>query len=560
MEKVRRALGFVWRFRATWMPLVPVIAALVIAVVLVVHANRFFLVPTAALLNSMDEGYATAFARRMIDGHWLPYVDAVSHRGPVYYWFTAILVKSCGTSSWLAMRVGAILCMLLTLGFGVAGALLGKRSLAAGIMALTYVSAILVSMGTGDGMAFNSEHVLNVFGMLSFLCIVLALRPLTPRAWLLGISGACAMLGALSKQVGLVLLGPLFVWTVAAAVSRPDLPRRIRVRAIVAFGLGAVLPLLLLVLRYAMAGELGTLWFYLVRYNTEIYVGGLGARLPKYVKDTFDNRFDLLVITAPLVGYVLSRLVARARGLRDLLRAYDRGGFDTTVGLSALAALLSANGSWRNFGHYYVQVIPWVALFGGIVIERLAERPSYALRRQWLRTTLARVLVLLPVAALAITGWSVRVRMYQREGNSGADFGSAGWPVCNYLNQNSRPGDGLFVWGFDPAPYTACNRKPVSRYVYTTFVAGFVPFLDDPKAVEEKRVAPGSREILLRELQAGRPAVILDSAGSLKNRSMTNIPALKDFLLREYCRDAANVGGPNVYVRRDLPPCAHVRR
>jgi 4-amino-4-deoxy-L-arabinose transferase-like glycosyltransferase len=96
------------------MPVVPAVAALIVALALVWDANRFFFKPTAALLNSLDEGYATAFGRRMVEGRWLPYVDAVSHRGPVYYWVTAVLVKTCGWSSWLAMRVGTLSCMLLS--------------------------------------------------------------------------------------------------------------------------------------------------------------------------------------------------------------------------------------------------------------------------------------------------------------------------------------------------------------------------------------------------------------------------------------------------------------
>jgi hypothetical protein len=96
--------------------------------------------------------------------------------------------------------------------------------------------------------------------------------------------------------------------------------------------------------------------------------------------------------------------------------------------------------------------------------------------------------------------------------------------------------------------------------VYTTFVAGFVPFLDDPRDVEDERAAPGSREILRRELEAAKPGVILDSAGSLKNRSILSYPILKELVVRDYCRVMANVGGPNVWVRRDLAPCAHLRR
>src|SRR6266567_1789054 len=51
---------------------------------------RFFMVPYSMQVG-FDEGYEAAAVERIIDGHWLPYVDCVSHRGPFLYWSQAVL-------------------------------------------------------------------------------------------------------------------------------------------------------------------------------------------------------------------------------------------------------------------------------------------------------------------------------------------------------------------------------------------------------------------------------------------------------------------------------------
>src|ERR1043165_130300 len=51
-----------------------------------------------------DDGYVTAVGERLLSGHWLPYVDAASHRGPVMYWLAALAQALGGRMEWYGVR------------------------------------------------------------------------------------------------------------------------------------------------------------------------------------------------------------------------------------------------------------------------------------------------------------------------------------------------------------------------------------------------------------------------------------------------------------------------
>lgn len=549
-------LGSFWRARARWVPLLPAAVALVTALVLVGDACWYFIKPGAAVLNDMDEGYATAFARRMIEGRWLPYVDGVSHRGPVFYWVVALAVRVFGAESWLAMRLLAWGLLVATIVLGVLSAALLRRWLMGAIMALTYVAVCLGSLSLHDGLATNAEHVLNVFVLAALPCLIIGLARAERRAafgWLAA-AGALTMLGGLSKQVGLAAFGPYGLWVLCAAIARGEVPRPQRLGLLLAFGLGAVLPLAVVLARYAAAGELSTFWYFFVTYNTKVYVGGIGTHAPSLFELFWTRKFDLLVIAAPLIGVALFHALARARSVRDVPRAFDARGAEVTILLQAVVALAASNGGRRDFGHYYLQVLPWAGLFGGWVIERLLDQGGFVSRKRWLRTTVGRLLVVAPAIAIAVAGWTVRVRQYQQKGHGG--FKTHDWPICKFVRANSQPGDSIFVWGFDPAPYTACQRRPASRYLYTTFPSGFIPFLNRPPEVEAAQVAPGSQEILLRELTESKPAIIFDSAMSMNSRSMLQYEPFARFVRAGYCRSNANVGGSTPWVRKTGAGCS----
>jgi len=544
-----------WRARARWVPALPALAALACAAVLFVDAHRYFTRPDPAVLNDFDEGYALALARRMIEGQWLPYVDGVSHRGPVFYWVVAIAAKVWGYDGWLSMRVLALLLLLANLLLGFLAAGLARRWTAGGILATGFASVCLGSMSSHDGMAANAELLVNVFALGAFVALALALRSLERKVALVWVfvAGALGMLGGLSKQVGLVALGPLGLWLACATLSRSSLPRRRRWLLVLVFAAGVITPAAVVLARYALAGELATFRYYFLTYNTEVYLGGIGHHSAAQFRLFWTRKLDLLIVAAPFVGLALVWVLGRTRSLRGLPRSFDAVGAEATIALEAVVALAIANAARRDFGHYYLQVLPWAGLFGGIVVERALAQLSFGSRRRWARATLLRLAVLAPATALSIAAWTVRLRQNQKDGHPG--FQSSKWPVCEVVRAHSRADESLFIWGFEPANYTACNRRPASRYVYTTFVAGYVPFLAHTMEVEARLSAPGSKAILLRELQASDPAVVLDCPNSMGGRSMLHYPELERFLRAGYCRLDVDVGGPTPWVRKLAGRC-----
>jgi hypothetical protein len=128
--------------------------------------------------------------------------------------------------------------------------------------------------------------------------------------------------------------------------------------------------------------------------------------------------------------------------------------------------------------------------------------------------------------------------------------------VCKLIERNSKPTDSIFIYGFYPAPYTACNRRPASRYVYTTFVRGYVPHVYDALENDAARAAPGSQQLLEEELLRERPALIFDVPFSFGLRSLVHDPFLKSLVEREYCEqpDFGQVG-VRAWVRRGKPAC-----
>jgi hypothetical protein len=118
------------------------------------------------------------------------------------------------------------------------------------------------------------------------------------------------------------------------------------------------------------------------------------------------------------------------------------------------------------------------------------------------------------------------------------------------IQAHTKPSQRLFVWGFRGQLYVSCARRPASRYVFTSFVAGFVPwFFNSTLEEENSHVVPGARDILLRELEQTKPPVIVDAGYSLAGRYMTRYPELARYLYDHYTLLNV-VGNEFVYLRK----------
>ena len=98
-----------------------------------------------------------------------------------------------------------------------------------------------------------------------------------------------------------------------------------------------------------------------------------------------------------------------------------------------------------------------------------------------------------------------------------------------------------------------CQRHPVSRYVYSTLIAGQVP---PDWSIHPEWSARDSVDTLLTELEAADPPLILDSPQRAHGVSMTNIEPLNAYLREHYCDTGVvrtNDGRRmNAWQRRDL--------
>lgn len=514
----------------------PALAACAFLIALTIKSHGRFIWPEPVFAGS-DEGYIAAFAHRLLEGRLLPFVDAVSHRGPLLYWLAAAFVV-CFGKGWLPIRLASLSMHVLTVVLTLACGMRGGRALAGALGALSFTLCCAVLLDWDNGHAFNGEYPLNVFAMGGMLCVTWALGSSAShrsRMWLVASGAALTSMGALCKQVGALHHGPLILWVAAAAVARVEWPRRSRIQLTVAYAAGAVVPVAMVVVIYAIAGELRALHYWSIVYNTRVYL----RAYPRSIRWTIRQRWvldNLLVFSLllPLASAQLVRVARTARRIVDLPQCYDRDGFAFTVTLQALAAAFSVQAGLRFWGHYYAQLAPWLGLALGVMLEPVPHGPRRGLM-QWA--------VLAPLCALLGFSWVTRSL-------AEPPVTVVAPPICAEIQKYVRPHERLFVWGFAPDLHVTCERRAASRYVFTGLAVGYLANLHEPATPEKElvRSPPGGRKTLLADLEASRPPLILNSV-FYGMRRMQEYPEYAPFLDRHYC-PARYLHGVEAFVRR----------
>jgi hypothetical protein len=477
-------------------------------------------------MNFRDEGYITAFAERLNHGRWLPYVDAVSHRGPMLYWVAGLAVGIGGSHSFVPVRLLALGCSLLIVLLTYFAAARSRRPLAGAIAASVMVVELIVDLRPDDGLAYNGEPLLDVFALGGLLCLVLGLAPGRRRpslAWVAA-AGVSASFATLTKQVAGVTFAPFALWALSASLGRETQETGLRRLApLLALATGAAVPVLAVIARYAFAHELWSLRYYLFTYNTDVYLAPYGDAKLHRLEEVVVAHAGWVALAVLLVVLGLARALASVR--RGFFwRTLDQNAFLLCVTLLAAGAGVSANASLRDFPHYYLQALPWLSLLLGLIVEEQIVPIDASVDRR----TLVHAAVLLPLVVVFGVMSSLKIEGYAKDARLRRPP-----RICELVQARTRSDDPIYVWGFAADIYTFCKRRPASRYVFSTFVSGYVPFFDDAtRAQDEARAVPGSREILVSELEAQHVAAIIDLPGTMGGRSITQIPPLAEYLKR----------------------------
>ena len=436
-----------------------------------------------------DETLYSVVASEQMHGAQL-YVDVVDRKPPLLYGAYAAVFSVTGINMY-AIHVAGVLWTLLTmLGLALAGrGLFGKRT---GVMtAILY--GIYSCWGPYTNLAWNGELMTNL--PIAWALVVVFWRGqsrLRPGLLAAGALLACAFLlkqpGATAAMaLGLYLLLPVYRRSRGLSLWHSLLHA-----GFLCCGFAAILGAMLLHLH--AQGALSDAIYWGIRHHDmprgptdvifweRLAVGGLFFALCCY----------------PLLAGSVASLVRNSRAVSWTGIEAER----TALLLLLACAMIGVSASGRFYLHYFILLLPGLALAAAPTFVRLREGtappgpwPLKPRASQW-------VLVLSAVVFLAMQAGGLARRKTASEADE-------------YIRSHSAPSDRIFVWGESLNVYLASGRRPASRYVSAFPLTGY-PYggaisYDPPLGDTSARIVPGTWDILDRELSQHPPLFIVDA-------------------------------------------------
>jgi 4-amino-4-deoxy-L-arabinose transferase-like glycosyltransferase len=456
-----------------------------------------------------DETFLATQAEVINEGGRL-YEDAADRKPPLVPYLYAATFSVLGTTALWSVRVVAMLAVALT---GLLLALEARRRYgerAAWLAGILFVLAS-VAFAPQDGQAANFE----IFMLPAMTAaVLLGARGKTAA------SGVAVAIATLAKQTGAATLLPV-VYLVWRARGK---------RGVGEAAAGFAIPIAIVAL---LVGP-GQLFFWTLLGNGSYF--GLGSATAYVLGLFLVMTFAFVACNLPIVWSLprawRERKLATTIRVDGATRDDQVAGPDTDLWIWLASAALSVAVGFRFFGHYYLQLLPPLALLtAGAVINR----------SQLLRRATVGLAVLVAVGASLMGFW---VKPW------GDDPKYA--MVSRYLDTHTLATDRIFVWGHMPEIYWKSDRRPASRFISSGFPIG--DWGSRPEGDEAANVpTPGAFEQMMEDLRTNPPRYILDTAPAAFRGSefapISNYPELRRFVDTgyEYVR---TIDGISIYERR----------
>jgi 4-amino-4-deoxy-L-arabinose transferase-like glycosyltransferase len=404
--------------------------------------------PFAGTPFERDEGTYATVAQGILDGQ-VPYRDLFDNKPPLVYGWYALSFLLFGEHVAAPRIVASLLLSITTLALFAQARLLFPRGVA-------YLAATLFAVSTG--VPFLALHANTEAYMLLPLVTSVAAFTVGMNSRRLGWFFLAGVLGALAigtKQVAMWNLVALAVVALTWQWRTADGTRE-RFAPLLSLLSGAASGLAVIAIPFLATGSIDDLVYANVSYNW-LYVGFL----------TWGERFlNLGSGTAYVFAAAAPLLVAGALGLFTILRRGKRAVDYLVIGWALASAVGVASGG-RFFPHYFLHLVPAMALLAAIVIyERFARREMRLPSRPALMFGLLLVVVSLTTNAVlyvAPRGAEKQVAenvYYQKEWEDHSrDLGL-------YIKARTGPKDTIFNFGREPQIYFYADRRPAAQYFY----------------------------------------------------------------------------------------------
>jgi Dolichyl-phosphate-mannose-protein mannosyltransferase len=451
-----------------------------------------------------SEAMYSVVANEIVDGG-RPYADAVERKPPLLFWTYAAVFKIAGKFNWKALHMVALVWTLCAMaGLYVIGCELFDRN--TGLIAAFFYS-VFQPWWTWKTLSLDGEMLMNLPIIWAW---AIALRRsssrLRPELFLAG-----ALLGVafLLKQPAAIAAVPLGIclllpsYRASRSLTRTN---SIIQAAILTAGFFAVLGLVTIVLW--KQGILHDAFYWSIADHDVPHVF--------WQKGIFHTLMFLGVCLPLVIGAILA--------CRDKEEIWAGKTAERTalLGLLAASAIGAAAGA-RFYPHYYVQLIPPLALLAAPYYARLWSQmirpPSWFLQPgvtcAWLALT---------IIVLSFTHWA------------GLAPQRAPTETGRYLFSHSSRDDRIFVWGQSPEIYLDAHRRPACRYITTFPLTGYVFGGPIPGFDTRSRIMPGAWTILEQDFNRHPPTYIVDVHPDPKSAQnpVKNFPILAKLLAERY--------------------------
>src|SRR5437763_8406573 len=466
-----------------------------------------------------SEAMYSVVANEIVDGG-RPYADAVERKPPLLFWTYAAVFKTACKFSWKALHIVALIWTLGAMaGLYVIGRELFDRN--TGLIAAFFYS-VFQPWGVWSNLSADGEMLMNLpiiwAWAIAFRSNSSRMRP--------ELFAAGALLGAafLLKQPAAIAAVPLGIYLLLPSyrASRSLTPTNsISQAAILTAGFFAALGLVTIVLW--KQGILHEAFYWTIADHD--------------VPHVFWQKG--IVITLVFLGVCLPLVIGAIMACRDKSEIWTGRTAERTAlfGLLAASAIGAAAGA-RFYPHYYVQLIPPLALLAA---------PYYA--RLWSRTIQPPHWLLRPAVTYAWLGLTVIA--FSIEHWTGLALRRVPSEAGRYLSAHSSPDNRIFVWGQSSEIYLDAHRRPASRYITTFPLTGYVFGGPIPGFGTRSRILPGAWAALEQDFARHPPIYIVDLQADPKTAQypVKNFPILSKLLAERY-QPVAHIADGVIYRMR----------
>jgi 4-amino-4-deoxy-L-arabinose transferase-like glycosyltransferase len=451
-----------------------------------------------------SEAMYSVVANEIVDGG-RPYIDAVERKPPLLFWTYAAVFKIAGKFNWKALHMVALVWTLCAMaGLYVIGRELLDRN--TGLIAALFYS-VFQPWGVWSNLSADGEMLMNLpiiwAWAIAFRRNSSRMRP--------ELFAAGALLGAafLLKQPAAIAAVPLGIYLLLPSYGASRSLTRTN----------SIIQAAMLTAGFFAAVGLVTIVLWKQGILHEAFYWTIAA---DDVPHVFWQKG--IVRTLAFLGACLPLVIGSIMACRDKSEIWAGKMPERTalLGLLAASAIGAAAGA-RFYPHYYVQLIPPLALLAASYYARLWSRtmqpPHWLLRPRVTYAWLA--LTVITFSIIHLTGLAPR-RLPSEVGR--------------YLFTHSNPEDRIFVWGQKVKIYLEAHRRPASRYITTFPLTGHIFGGPLPGVDTRNRIVPGAWENLQQDFAKHPPTYIVDVQNDSKTAQdpITNFPILAKLLKEQY--------------------------